>query len=135
MQNPNGDVHFFRFQPEIPCLGQFGPKNQNCQLKVKLDTYTNTNIQNLMMLFTFFVFDWKHRSWANLVQIVNIYSFFLFPIRNAFFWKNLVQKVKIFSLTLNLLLSLIWICRIQKRCSLFCFWLGIHFLSKFGPEN
>ena len=47
----NSDVHFFRFQPEISCLGQFGPKNQNSQLKVKLDTQTNSNMQNLMMLF------------------------------------------------------------------------------------
>ena len=37
----NGDVHFFRIQLEIPCLGQFGPKNQNCQFKGKLDTQTN----------------------------------------------------------------------------------------------
>ena len=47
----NSDVHFFRFQPEISCLGQFGPKNQNSQLKVKLDTQTNSNMQNSMMLF------------------------------------------------------------------------------------
>ena len=47
----NSDVHFFCFQPEIPCLGQFGPKNQNDQLKVKLDTQTNLNMQNSMMLF------------------------------------------------------------------------------------
>ena len=26
---------FFYFRPEIPFLGKFGPKNQNCQFKLK----------------------------------------------------------------------------------------------------
>ena len=61
--------------------------------------------------------------------------FVLFPIRNPFFWENLVQNVKIVRLRLNLLASLIWICRIQRPCSLFCFWLGIHFSGKLCPKN
>ena len=42
----NGDVNFFRLQPEIPFLGKFDSKYQNCQFKVKLDPYTNSNMQN-----------------------------------------------------------------------------------------
>ena len=38
MQNSLVMFTFFCFRQEIPCLGQFGPKNQICQLKMKLDT-------------------------------------------------------------------------------------------------
>ena len=34
----NGDARFFCFPREIPFLGKFGPKSENCQFKVKLDT-------------------------------------------------------------------------------------------------
>ena len=34
----NGVVHFFCFRPETPFLGKFGPKNQNCQFKLKFGT-------------------------------------------------------------------------------------------------
>ena len=39
-------------------------------------------------------------------------------------WKILVQKIKIVNLSWNLVLRLIWICRIQRWCSfyLFCTW-------------
>ena len=30
-----GHFHFFCFRPEIPFLGKFGSKNQNCQFKLK----------------------------------------------------------------------------------------------------
>ena len=41
-------------------FGKFGPKNQNYQLKLKFGTYTNLNMQNLMVMFTFFVFGRKY---------------------------------------------------------------------------
>ena len=41
---------------EIPFLGKFGPKNQNCHFKVKFGTYTNSNMQNSMVMFIFFRF-------------------------------------------------------------------------------
>ena len=66
-------------------------------------------MQNLTVMFTFFVFDWKH-----------------------LFWVNLVQKIKIFSLGRNLVPRLIQICRIQWWCSLFCLRLEIPFLVKCG---
>ena len=31
----SGYVHFFRFRPQIPFLGKFGPKNQNYQFILK----------------------------------------------------------------------------------------------------
>ena len=34
----SGAVSFFRFWLEIPFLGKFGPKNQNCQFKLKFGT-------------------------------------------------------------------------------------------------
>ena len=60
---------------------------------------------------------------------------FLFPIRNALFWENLVQNVKIVSLRLNLLASLIRICRIQRQCSLFCFWWENTFFLAIVVQN
>ena len=92
----NGDVHSFCFWLEIPFLGKFSPKSQNYQLKLKFGTYTNSNMQNSIMLFSFFVFEWKYP-----------------------FWANLVQKVKIISWSLNLVARLIRICRIQWCCSHF----------------
>ena len=64
------------------------------------------------MLFTFFVFEWK-----------------------CPFWANLVQKIKIVTLCWNLVPSLIRICRTHWCYSLFCFWVEIPFLDKFGPKS
>ena len=55
----NDAIFFFCFRLEIPFLGKFGPKGQNHQLKPKFGSWTNSNIQNSMILFTFFVFEWK----------------------------------------------------------------------------
>ena len=129
-------MRFFRFRPEIPFLGKFGPNYQNCQLKLKLGAQTNSSMQNSMVMFTFSSFDWKYHFWANLVQKIKIvslswnlgprliqicriqwcYSFFFVSDRNSPFWVNLVQKIRIVSLSWNLVPSLIRICRIQWRC-------------------
>ena len=69
-------------------------------------------MQNSMMLFTFFVFDWK-----------------------CPFWTNLVQKIKNVSLRWNLMPRLTRICRIQWRCSLFFFRPEIIFLGNFCSKN
>ena len=87
-------THVFRFWPEILFLGKFGPKNQNGQFIVKLDTWTNSDMHNSMVKFTFFVFGRKYP-----------------------FFANLVQNVKIISLSWNLVASLIQICKIQWCCS------------------
>ena len=68
----SGYVHFFRFRPQIPFLGKFGPKNKNCQFILKFGTWANSNLQNSMAMFNFFAFDWNYPFWANLVQIIKI---------------------------------------------------------------
>ena len=73
----------------IRILRIFRPENSNIQ---------NSNMQNLMMVFTFSVFHEKYP-----------------------FSVNLVQKIKIISLSWNLVPILIWICKIQWWCSLFPF--------------
>ena len=103
----------------MPFLGKFGPKSQIYQFKLKFGTYTNSNMQNLMAVFTFFVFNQKCRFWANLVQKVKnyqfklkfgtytnsnmqnsktVFTFFVFD-QKCCFWANLIQKVKIVSLS------------------------------------
>ena len=37
-------------------MEQIVPKNQNCQFKMKFSTYTNLNMQNSMVVFTFTLF-------------------------------------------------------------------------------
>ena len=69
-------------------------------------------MQNSMMLFTFFVFDWKYP-----------------------FWANLVQKIRIINLSWNLVPRLIQICRIQWPCSLFLFLTGTTYFGQFGPKS
>ena len=49
-------------------LSKIGPKNENCQLKLKFGYYTNSNMQNSIMVFTFYVLEQKYSFWANLVQ-------------------------------------------------------------------
>ena len=87
-----------RFWPEIPFLRKFGPKYQNCHFKLKFGMYSNSNMENSMVIFNFSIFDWKYP-----------------------FWVNLVQKFKIVSLSGNLVPRLIWICRIQWWYSPFLF--------------
>ena len=79
-------------------LGKFCPKCQNCHFMRKYRTYTNSCMESSMMLFSFFVFEWKYS-----------------------FWANLVQKIKIVTLCWNLIPRLIRICRIQWCHSLFLF--------------
>ena len=43
-----------------PFLIKFGPKNQNCQFKLKFGTQINSNVQNSKVLFTFSVLYQKH---------------------------------------------------------------------------
>ena len=94
----HGGVHFFCFGLETPFLGKFGPKNENCQFKLKFGTKTNLNKQNSMMMFTFSVFDQPYLSWANSVQ-----------------------KFKIVCSKWDLIKRLIQICRIQWWCLFYLF--------------
>ena len=96
----------------ITLLSNLGPKNQTSQFKVKFGTYSNLNMQNSVVVFTFPVLDRKHRLWANLVQ-----------------------KIKIVSLSWNLVPRLIRIYRIQQWCSLFCFRWETPFLINKGKQS
>ena len=60
---------------QLPFLDKLGPKNQNCQFKLKIGTKTNSNMKKSMVIFTFSLFN-------------RTCSFF-------FFW-NLFQKLKLF---------------------------------------
>ena len=44
-------------------MGKFGPKNQNCEFKLKFGSQTNLNMQKLMV-YTFPVFDQKYPFWV-----------------------------------------------------------------------
>ena len=54
---------FSGFDLEIPFLGKFGPKSQNYQFQLKFGTYTNSNMQNSIVMFTFPAFDQKYCFW------------------------------------------------------------------------
>ena len=86
----NGDALFSCFSSKIPFSDKFSPESQNYQFKLKFSTYNNSNMKTSIPLFTFFVIDQK-----------------------LSFWANQVQKLKIISLSLNLVPTLIRICRIQ----------------------
>ena len=98
----------FCFRLEILFFGKFGPKNQNCVVQnIKIvclnwNLLPNSNMQNLTVMFTFFIFDWKYSLWSNLVP-----------------------KVKIVCLKWKLTSRLILICKILWRCSLPLFWTRI----------
>ena len=49
----------FQFLNGNTFFGQICSKNQNCHFKLKFGTYTNSNMQNLMVIFIFFVLDRK----------------------------------------------------------------------------
>ena len=97
----NGGVHFIRYRLEIPFCTNLFQKNQNCQFTLKFGIYSNSNMQNSVVVFTFSVLDQKYH-----------------------FGATLVQKIKIVSLSWNLILRLIWICGIQWWCSLFLLYTG-----------
>ena len=60
MQNSIDIFNFFCFKPEIPFLGKFGPKNQDCLFILKFVNYTNSNMQNSMVILPFSVSDQKY---------------------------------------------------------------------------
>ena len=82
-----GEVYFLCFRAEVSFFGKFVPKDQNCQFKLRFGTMTSTNMQNSMVMFTFFILDQKYP-----------------------FWAKLVQKFKTVSLSWNLVPSLILMC-------------------------
>ena len=63
----DGDVYVFCFGPEIHFLDKFGKKKSQL-LEMKVGTYTNSNMMNLVVMFICSTFDGKYPFWANLVR-------------------------------------------------------------------
>ena len=94
----------FLFWPEIPFSLKFGPKNQNCQCKLKFGTYTNSNMQNSMVIFIFFCFQSEMVFWANLVQkfkIIERETWYLNGNENKTFQEEYAQIYFIHFITKN----------------------------------
>ena len=93
---------------------QIGPKNWNCQIKLKFGIKTNSNMHNSVVVFPFSVLHRKYR-----------------------FLPNLVQKIKIVSLSWNLLPRLIRMCRLEWRgvVYFFCFRPEIRFLGEIWSKK
>ena len=72
-------------------LERLDPKTQICQFKIKFGTKTNSNMQNLMLMFPFSAFEWK-------------YSISI----------NLIHNIEIFDLSGNLVPRRIYICRTKR---------------------
>ena len=52
----------------IPILGKFSPKSENWQFKLKSGTKPKSDMQNSIVMWTFFVLDQKYSFWKNLVS-------------------------------------------------------------------
>ena len=60
--NGHGRTHkcdFSVFDRKFPFWENLVKENHNCQFKLKFGTYSNSNMQNSMVIFTFSVFDWN----------------------------------------------------------------------------
>ena len=112
---------------------------------------SNLNMQNSVVMFTFSDFDCKYPFWVNLVQKIKIFSLFsnlalgLIPrCRIQWqYWIFLLFTVCCCHVTYAFQSEStfcgcgcglrLWV-RVQLQ-SLFCFWLELPFLGKFGPYN
>ena len=105
----------FPISTAIPFLGKFGPKNKNYQFILKFGTWTNSNMQNSMVMFNFSPFYWNYPFWANLVQLIKFVHLS---------WNLVLRLIRIRSIRMN-----------NSMVHLICFMLEIPFLSKLGPKN
>ena len=103
---------FFYFRPEVPFLGKFGLKRENCQ------------------------FSWN--LVASLTRICRVQccrSLFLFFDQKYPFWANLVQKTKNVSLSWNLVPRLIPISRVHWWRLLFLLLIGYIFFGQIWSKK
>ena len=56
-------------------LGKFGPKNQNCPFKMKVDMKTNLNMLNSIVMFICPVVNEKYHFWATFLYKISTFSF------------------------------------------------------------
>ena len=93
-------------------------KKKKCQFKLKIITSTNLNIQNSMVMFTFYVYDWNIplskldlkksklsvklkfviQTNSNMQNPMALFTFYVLEWKHPF-WVNLVQKIKIVRLS------------------------------------
>ena len=64
----NSMMLFTFFLSGTTIFGQIWSKKSKYQLWLKFGAYTNWNMQNSVVMFTFSVFDRNYAFWANLVQ-------------------------------------------------------------------
>ena len=57
---------------KLSYFDKFGPKNQNCLFKIKVNTYSNSNMQNSMAMPICLALGGKYSFWANLVKKLKI---------------------------------------------------------------
>ena len=91
-----------RDESYLSIVPNFGPKKWNWHFKLKFCTYSNLNMQNSIVMLTFFCF---------LVDILFLVKFG-------------PKKSQIVSLIWNLVPRLIWICRTQQWFSLYLYLTG-----------
>ena len=72
----------------MPFLANFVQNVKIASLKAKFGSYSNSNMQNSVMLFIFFVFNQKYPFCANFVQNVKIISLS---------WNLVPKLIKIFT--------------------------------------
>ena len=110
----NHDVHFL--DPKYAFWAKFCPKCQNCKFKLKFRHLSNLNMQDSMILFTFFVFDQKYHSLqqfypenqncqfklkfcsqsnSSMHNSMEMFTFFLFDLKYLFLGENLVHQIRI----------------------------------------
>ena len=100
-------------------FGQIWSKNSN-------GAKNNLNIQNSMVVFTFFLLDQKYPFLANLVRKIKIVSLSLNLVpRLIRVWRTECRTEFLQNcLKWNSVTRLIWICKIHKWCSIFLFSTG-----------
>ena len=139
-------MRFLCFRPENTLFVQICSKNQNLQFKLNFSTYTNSNVQNSTVMYSFSIFDWKYPFWTSFAKIQNclfkvkfgtwtnsnmqnsmvMFTFFIYN-RKYPFCVNLILKIKIVSLN--------WKLVPNGGVHLFCYRKKIPCLGKFGPKN
>ena len=98
------------FWLEIPFLGKFGPKYQTWQFRLEFGSYTKSNQQNSVAMFTSFAFDPKYSFWQIWFKNSKLFEVKFGTKPNS----NMQNLVVMF---------------------IFCFWQQISFLSEVGSKN
>ena len=95
-----GGVYFICFRLNIATFfGKFGPKSRNCQFKVKIGTYTNSNMKNSIFMVIFLswgilflklcsknqncLFKLKFRIYSHLQKMIQVGEFKWKEMKNS----------------------------------------------------